>query len=176
MYLQLLGRLYDSDTLLGRWTWHFSYREIVGVWKGFRPSRPYVSAYPTSGLLLDVPLDIVSNLLLESHRPRSWSRQTDRQQGKTSSEMPLYEFASAVATLLTEKLPNHVLWKLMVHTNRLAQGRLALHMGARGLAGDDLERAVKQWEKEHRHTQAACWLVFTEQYRAAIELLMRSKG
>ena len=43
------------------------------------------------------------------------------------------------------------------------------------LAEDDLARAVKRWEKEHRHTQAACWLVFTKRYRLAVELLMRKE-
>ncbi|KAH9915044.1 uncharacterized protein BXZ73DRAFT_92696 [Epithele typhae] len=50
---------------------------------------------------------------------------------------------------------------------RLAQRRFAL-------AQDDLARAIKRWEKEGKHTQAACWLVFTEQHKAAIDLLMRS--
>ena len=33
-----------------------------------------------------------------------------------------------------------------------------------------------RWEKEHKYSQAACWLVFTRQYKAAIELLLRSRG
>lgn len=86
------------------------------------------------------------------------------------------EFAGAVATLLAEKLPNHAAWKPAVHTNRLAQRQLALYMCAWSLAEDDLARAVRRWEKEHRHTQAACWLVFTKQYRGAVEILMRSKS
>lgn len=34
----------------------------------------------------------------------------------------------------------------------------------------------RRWEKENKHTQAACWLVFTEQHKQAIDMLMRSKG
>lgn len=33
-----------------------------------------------------------------------------------------------------------------------------------------------RWEKEGKHSRAACWLVFTRQYSKAVELLMRSKG
>ncbi len=35
---------------------------------------------------------------------------------------------------------------------------------------------LRRWEKENKHTQAACWLVFTEQHKQAIDMLMRSKG
>jgi WD repeat-containing protein mio len=44
------------------------------------------------------------------------------------------------------------------------------------LAEEDLNSAVKRWEKDHKYSQAACWLVFTKKYKAAVELLMRSKG
>lgn len=77
---------------------------------------------------------------------------------------------------MAEKLPGHTSWKPAVQTNRLAQRQMALYMCAWSLADEDLALAVRRWEKEHRHTQAACWLVFTKQYRAAVDLLMRSKG
>lgn len=35
---------------------------------------------------------------------------------------------------------------------------------------------VRRWKNEGKYSQAACWLVFTGQYKQAIELLMRSKG
>ena len=44
------------------------------------------------------------------------------------------------------------------------------------LAEEDLEKAVKRWEREHKNAQAACWLVFTKQYKLATDVLMRSKG
>ena len=184
--LSILTALQDIQQLLSAPIsaldgYNFSYQGIIGVWDGFRPSRSYVSAHPTPrlpqrGLLLDVPPNPVSNLIHESHQSRSRSRQADGRRGKTSSEMPHDEFYSVVSTLLAEKLPNHASWKPAVHTNKPAQRQLALHMCAWSLAEDDLNRAVRRWEKEHRHTQAACWLVFTKQYRAAVELLMRSKG
>jgi hypothetical protein len=35
---------------------------------------------------------------------------------------------------------------------------------------------IRSWEREGKHSRAACWLVFTRQFSKAIELLMRSKG
>ena len=160
--------------------YNFSYQGIIGVWEGFRPSRPHVSAHPTPrmpqrGLLLDIPPNPVSNILLEQHHPRSRSRQADGRRPK-GTDASHDEFSGAVATLLSEKLPNQTSWKPVANTNRLAQRQLALYMCAWSLADEDLAHAVRRWEKEHRHTQAACWLVFTKQYRAAVEVLMRSKG
>ena len=94
----------------------------------------------------------------------------------TDYKPPAQDTANSTSEEDAEKLPNHAAWKPAVHTNRLAQRQLALYMCAWSLAEDDLARAVRRWEKEHRHTQAACWLVFTKQYRAAGEVLMRSKG
>jgi WD repeat-containing protein mio len=163
---------------------NFSYQGILGVWEGFRPGRSHISAHPTPrlgqrGLLLDIPTNPASNLLLDTHPSRSRSRQADGRRSKPGgggTETPQDDFAAAVATLLAEKLPSHASWRPAVATGRLAQRQLALHMCAWSLAEDDLARAVRRWEREHRHTQAACWLVFTKQHRAAVELLMRSKG
>ncbi|KIP06122.1 hypothetical protein PHLGIDRAFT_107382 [Phlebiopsis gigantea 11061_1 CR5-6] len=157
----------------------FSYQGIFGIWEGFKPSRLQVSAQPTPrlsqrGLLLDVPVTAVANLMLDPPHSRSRSRQVDGRRTKAGVD-GTDEFSAAVATLLAEKLPNHASWKPAVPTNKLAQRQLALYMCAWSLAEDDLAQAVRRWEKEHRHTQAACWLVFTKQYRAAVELLMRSK-
>lgn len=160
--------------------YNFSYQGIIGIWEGFRPSRSHLSNHQTPrmgqrGLLLDIPPNPVSNLLLEQHHPRSRSRQGDGRRPKGGTDTPHDEFSAAVATLLSEKLPNHTSWKPAVNTNRLAQRQLALYMCAWSLADEDLAHAVRRWEKEHRHTQAACWLVFTKQYRAAVDVLMRSK-
>ena len=35
---------------------------------------------------------------------------------------------------------------------------------------------VGRWELENKHSQAACWLVFTGQYHRAVKVLMNSKG
>ncbi|EKM54852.1 uncharacterized protein PHACADRAFT_29989 [Phanerochaete carnosa HHB-10118-sp] len=161
--------------------YNFSYQGVIGVWEGFRSSRSHMSAHQTPrisqrGLMLDIPPNPVSNLLLEQHHPRSRSRQGDGRRPKGGADTPHDEFSSAVSTLLSEKLPNHTSWKPAVNTNKLAQRQLALYMCAWSLAEEDLSHAVRRWEKEHRHTQAACWLVFTKQYHAAVEVLMRSKA
>ena len=91
-------------------------------------------------------------------------------------DSPSEEFSSVVATLLAENDPERTPWKPAVATNKTAQRRLALHLCGWSLAEEDLAAAVKRWEKEHRYSQAACWLVFTRKYKAAVDLLMRSKG
>ncbi|KAH9932531.1 uncharacterized protein B0H18DRAFT_1083268 [Fomitopsis serialis] len=66
-------------------------------------------------------------------------------------------------------------WKPAVMTSRLVQRHLALHLCGWSLAEDDLLQAIKRWEKEGRHSQAACWLIFTDRSKAAVDLLMRSE-
>ena len=35
---------------------------------------------------------------------------------------------------------------------------------------------IGRWELENKHSQAACWLVFTGQSHRAVKVLMNSKG
>ena len=91
-------------------------------------------------------------------------------------DSPSEEFSSVVATILAENDPERTPWKPAVSTGKLAQRRLALHLCGWSLAEEDLASAIKRWEKEHKYSQAACWLVFTKKHKAAVDLLMRSKG
>lgn len=160
----------------------FSYQGILGIWEGFRPSHPQISAphptprLPQRSLLLDTAQNTLSNLITESQQGRSRSRQADRRKTQTLIDSPSEEFSSVVAALLAENDPERTPWRPAVPTNKPAQRRLALDLCGWSLAEEDLAAAVKRWEKEHKYTQAACWLVFTKKYKAAVDLLMRSKG
>ena len=169
----------SSSTLDG---FNFSYQGLSGIWESFRPNRPQVSTQPTPrlpqrGLLLDFSPTPVSNLIAEAgggHPSRSHSRQGKR--SRPASDVAIDEFTGAVNTLLGETLPTRSFWKPAVSTNKLAQRQLMLHLCDWSLGEEDIAKMVRRWEKEHRYTQAACWLVFTKQHRAAVEVLMRSKG
>lgn len=162
--------------------YNFSYHGILGIWEGFRPSRPHPSApHPTPriaprSLLLETPQTSLSNLISESQQPRSRSRQAEKRKSQAIPDGPSEEFSSVVATLLSESDPERTTWRPAVSTSKPAQRRFALDLCGWSLAEEDLASAVKRWEKEHKYSQAACWLVFTRKYKAAVDLLMRSKG
>ncbi|THH28339.1 hypothetical protein EUX98_g5852 [Antrodiella citrinella] len=167
----------------------FNYRGILSIWDGFRPSHFLYSVHPTPrlphrSLLLETqppqPQALSSLALQESHAHRtrsgSGSRHTGgRRHSKGPSESVPEDYVNAIGTLLGRKEHGKGAWKPAVATAKLAQRQLALYLCGWSLAEEDLASAVKRWEKEHKHSQAACWLVFTKQYKAAIELLMRSK-
>ncbi|KAI0093092.1 hypothetical protein BDY19DRAFT_883102 [Irpex rosettiformis] len=161
--------------------YNFSYQGILGIWEGFRPTRPQITAphptprLPQRSLLLDTPQTSLSSLLSEIQHTRSRSLQPNDRNTRILSDEPVEEFSSVVESLLTENDLERTPWKPAVSTNKPAQRRLALDLCGWSLAEEDLNRAVKRWEKEHRYSQAACWLVFTKKYKSAIDLLMRSK-
>lgn len=139
--------------------YNFSYQGILGIWEGFRPSRPQITApHPTprlpqrSLLLPDTTQNALSGLFSEV---RSRSRQTSdklrKGQNTTDSGGPSEEFSNAVATLLAENDPERTTtWRPAVPTNKPAQRRLALDLCGWSLAEEDLAAAVKKWEREHR--------------------------
>ncbi|KAI0699585.1 hypothetical protein BC835DRAFT_1267644 [Cytidiella melzeri] len=161
--------------------YNFSYQGILGIWEGFRPTQPQISAphptprIPQRSLLLETPHTQLSTLFSETHHSRSHSRQPDSRNHRTMADGSSEEFSGVVAALLAENDPDRTLWKPAVSTNKLAQRRLALDLCGWSLAEEHLAIAVKRWEKEHQYSQAACWLVFTKKYKAAVDLLMRSK-
>ncbi|KAI0338210.1 hypothetical protein BDW22DRAFT_1487781 [Trametopsis cervina] len=161
--------------------YNFSYQGVIGVWEGFRPAHPQISAphptprIPQRSLLLETAQTQLSNLISEAQHTWPRSRQADSSRSRPLTDGPSEEFANVVATLLAENDPERPPWKPAVTTTRLAQRRLALDLCGWSLAEEDLASAVKRWEKEHKYSQAACWLVFTKKYKAAVDLLMRSK-
>ncbi|KAJ7895961.1 hypothetical protein B0H14DRAFT_3081117 [Mycena olivaceomarginata] len=66
-------------------------------------------------------------------------------------------------------------WKFpAVSSSKNLQRQVALQLCGWTLKEEDLWSNIKRWEKEGNHSRAACWLVFTQQYTKAIEVLMRS--
>ncbi|KAI0071900.1 hypothetical protein K474DRAFT_1629835 [Panus rudis PR-1116 ss-1] len=177
--------------------YNFAYQGIWGIWDGFRPSQTHISAHPTPRVphrnLLDPPTTLASALNLDMKRTRSGSRHGGggsggggsggaRRRSRPPSDVIIPdEFLGAIAVLNSRKESTGVdggggsSWQPSVPTAKLSQRQLALYLCGWNLAEEDLTYAIKRWEKEHRHSQAACWLVFTKQYKAAIDVLMRSK-
>ncbi|CAL1705967.1 unnamed protein product [Somion occarium] len=160
--------------------YNFSYQGIWGIWEGFHPQHPQFSANPTPrisqrGLLLETAPSALSNLDLERRRTRSGSRHPGRRKSRPPSDIVQDEFLAAISIVNARRDSGSSTWQPSVATNKLAQRQLALYLCGWNLAEDDLAHAIKRWEKEHKHSQAACWLVFTKQYKAAVELLMRSR-
>ncbi|KAL4248763.1 WD repeat mio family protein [Abortiporus biennis] len=162
--------------------YNFSYQGVFGIWEGFRQMPSHVSANPTPrithrSLLLDQQ-PVLGNY---EHRARSGSRHDSlsRHDSYRRSRPPVEQtqddFVSAIVTLNARRDSGKANWRPSAPTAKLAQRQLALHLCGWSLAEDDLASAIRKWEKEHKHSQAACWLVFTKQHKTAVELLMRSK-
>ncbi|TBU61554.1 hypothetical protein BD310DRAFT_872921 [Dichomitus squalens] len=161
--------------------YNFAYQGLIGIWEGFRPIRPSPPSgqptprMPARSALFDgpsaSPLLIPSSLELP---PRPSSKHTSRRRNQVPTSSLPEDFLNAIDELNMRSGSSET-WKPSVSTARLSQRRFALQLCGWSLAQDDLARAIQKWEKEGKYSQAACWLVFTEQNKPAIETLMRSK-
>jgi WD repeat-containing protein mio len=86
------------------------------------------------------------------------------------------DFQAAIASIGSRKGSEALMWRPTVPTNKVVQRSVALQLCGWSLKEEELNDAIKRWEKEGKHSRAACWLVFTGQYNKAVDLLMRSKG
>ncbi|KAI0355754.1 hypothetical protein OH77DRAFT_1402535 [Trametes cingulata] len=165
----------------------FAYQGVLGIWEGFRPTRRHPpSSQPTprmparsASAFFDGPgaSPLLAPLSLDVHH-RSHSRHSGgRKRSRPPPSALPEDFVAAIEELNARSGNSESVaaWRPSVHTARLAQRRFALQLCERSLAQDDLARSIKRWEKENKHTQAACWLVFTEQNKEAVDMLMRSK-
>ncbi|KAM5536681.1 hypothetical protein V8D89_009608 [Ganoderma adspersum] len=161
--------------------YNFSYQGLAGIWEGFRPIRPSPpSGQPTPRMaprntLFDAATasPLLAPLNLDAP-PRPSSKHGGRRRNQPPASSLPEDFLNAIDEL-NRRSGGSEAWKPSVSTGRLSQRRFALQLCGWSLAPDDLARAVRRWEKEGKHSQAACWLVFTEQYKPAIDMLMRSK-
>ncbi|KAI1787427.1 hypothetical protein LXA43DRAFT_1029054 [Ganoderma leucocontextum] len=161
--------------------YNFAYQGLAGIWEGFRPIRPSPpSGQPTPrtaprNTLFDASTasPLLAPLNLDAP-PRPNSKHARRKRNQPPASSLPEDFLSAIDEL-NRRSGSSEAWKPSVSTLRLSQRRFALQLCGWSLAQDDLARAVRRWEKEGKHSQAACWLVFTEQYKQAIDTLMRSK-
>ncbi|KAI0699871.1 hypothetical protein C8T65DRAFT_742322 [Cerioporus squamosus] len=165
--------------------YNFAYQGLSGIWEGFKPVRPSPpSGQPTPRLpmrstLFDGPTasPLLAPLSLEVPPHRSSSKHTGRKRSQAPASNLPEDFLAAIEELNARSgnTESAAAWKPSVATGRLSQRRFALQLCGWSLAQDDLARAMRRWEKENKHSQAACWFVFTEQHKQAIDMLMRSK-
>ncbi|TFK53760.1 hypothetical protein OE88DRAFT_1656037 [Heliocybe sulcata] len=147
----------------------FSYEGLLGVWE----SSPQTLAPGTPEDLqsaLQSPMVSISSLSSPNlsalgleyplHRTTSRSKHLKARSHSHASEPPVAFSAGNRAT---------------VQTGKTEQRELALQLCGWQVAPDDFANEIRRWEKEGKHSKAACWLVFTGQYSKALEVLMRSK-
>ncbi len=166
--------------------YNFAYQGLSGIWEGFKPVRPSPPSgqptprLPTRSTLFDGPTasPLLAPLSLEVPTRRPSSKNTGRKRSQVPASNLPEDFLAAIDELNARSgnSESAASWKPSVATGRLSQRRFALQLCGWSLAQDDLARAMRRWEKENKHSQAACWLVFTEQHKQAIDMLMRSKG
>ncbi|KAI8992887.1 hypothetical protein BD414DRAFT_412412 [Trametes punicea] len=165
--------------------YNFAYQGLAGIWDGFRATRPHPpSSQPTPRMpTRNAPFDghsaspLLTPLTLDAPRRSNSKHSSGRRRSRPPTSTLPEEFLAAIEVLNARSGSSEsaAAWKPSVSTARLAQRRFALQLCGWSLAQEDLARAIKRWEKENKHSQAACWLVFTEQNKQAIDLLMRSK-
>ncbi|KAH7928941.1 hypothetical protein BV22DRAFT_1030156 [Leucogyrophana mollusca] len=152
----------------------FSNQGLIGIWESFPP----ISQLPETG----------SHTLSGAVSPSSQALSFDSSQSISSLSMlnnsipnrsvedPSHgDFRAAVLAINSRHETERSPWKPSIYTNRLEQRQLALQLCGWSLKEDDLGIAIRRWEKDGKYSRAACWLVFTQQYNKALELLMRSK-
>lgn len=164
----------------------FSYQGLLGIWEGFAPlpvsaQPPLVDDPPsmTQSLLFDLPpttnpiyTGFVQNVPLTASGV-STTLSNRRSRSPLSENWPAALGALAARRGLDT---TRSCWKPAVHTAKLLQRQIALQVIGWSLRDDELNDAIKRWQKEGQYARAACWLVFTKKYGQAVELLMRSDG
>ncbi|KAI0630074.1 hypothetical protein C8Q77DRAFT_1219729 [Trametes polyzona] len=165
--------------------YNFAYQGLLGIWEGFRATRIHPpSNQPTPRMLgrstlFDGPAASpkLAPLSLEVPHRSSSKHSAGRKRSRPPTTALPEDFILAIEELNERSGSSESVasWRPSVETARLAQRRFALQLCGRSLAHDDLARDIKRWERENKHTQAACWLVFTEQNKQAVDLLMKSK-
>ncbi|OSC97421.1 hypothetical protein PYCCODRAFT_1419471 [Trametes coccinea BRFM310] len=165
--------------------YNFAYQGLSGIWDGFRATRhqppsnqPTPRMYPR-GTLFDGPSasPLLAPLTLDAPRRSNSKHSGGRKRSRPPGPAFPEDFLAAIEILNARSGSSDSIttWKPSVSTARLGQRRFALQLCGWSLAQEDLARAIKRWEKDNKHSQAACWLVFTEQNKQAIDVLMRSK-
>ncbi|EGO25930.1 hypothetical protein SERLADRAFT_415303 [Serpula lacrymans var. lacrymans S7.9] len=148
--------------------YEFSHQGLLGIWEGFPPvpqhqvsvSAPTFTSFHTSP----------SRLGLENSQSSLLSVLTGLSEKQTyGSEIVVQsDFQSAIADLCTRREIDKTSWKPTVSTNKLEQRQLALQLCGWSLREEDLALAIKRWEKDGKHSRAACWLVFTHSYEIRV--------
>ncbi|KAJ7477171.1 hypothetical protein B0H11DRAFT_2234647 [Mycena galericulata] len=151
----------------------FSHQGIMGIWEGFPPLALGVPHGEPS--ILDPTAPPIHRDLLDV-RDGTRSRSRSRRSHSPADDLHgNFHAALTVLALRSGDKPSSSAWKFhAVSTAKALQRQVALQLCGWSLREEDLWTNVKRWEKEGNHSRAACWLVFTQQYTKAVEVLMRS--
>ncbi|KAH8119136.1 WD40 repeat-like protein [Phellopilus nigrolimitatus] len=196
---KIIGKHHGDDAVLSEvWTWFhltlpdskhlltfgtskihgidFSYQGILGIWEGLEASASQEVVSLLDSLDLAAPSETSSITLNDSGpsvdvnaslRPHLTSSKNHRPDDGFHGN-----YTAALNTLNSRSNADKSMWRPTVHTDKNPQRRLALALCNWRVGEEEFLR----WEKEGKHSQAACWLLFTNQGGRAIEMLMRSKN
>ena len=154
----------------------FSYQGILGIWEGLEASTPHEMASLLDSLDLASPSESSQNISKElgptvdvnaSLRPRPSAKHSQRLGDGFHGN-----YSAALNTLNSRTNSDKTSWKPTVHTEKPQQRKLALALCDWRVDADEISR----WEREGKYSQAACWLLFTNQGGRAIDVLLNSQS
>ncbi|KAJ7163782.1 hypothetical protein C8R43DRAFT_988631 [Mycena crocata] len=150
----------------------FSHQGILSIWEGFAPLDVATPRGEPSMLLDAGTVPTVHRDLLDV---RDDARSRSRSRRSHSPADDLHGNFHAALAALALRSGDKSAWKfLAVSSSKTLQRQVALQLCGWSLKEADLWTNIKRWEKDGNHSRAACWLVFTQQYGKAVEVLMRS--
>ncbi|KAF8211587.1 hypothetical protein K438DRAFT_1807564 [Mycena galopus ATCC 62051] len=151
----------------------FSHQGIMGIWDGFPPlaaTTPHGDPQALPEIGPSAPPVHRDLLGLRDGRSRSRSRRSESPADDLHGN-----FHAALTALVLRSGDKTSAWKFhSVSSSKILQRQVALQLCGWSLKEEDLLNNIKRWEREGNPSRAACWLVFTQQYTKAIEVLMRS--
>ncbi|KAG6333717.1 hypothetical protein ID866_5370 [Astraeus odoratus] len=157
----------------------FSNQGLQGIWDGF-PTLPRPAENKSS---VSLPMELLSTSFGTTAADSNTSSTPSptgfpgllRTFSQSSDDLSYGDLDAAVGILLSRQDPEPLLLSPSLQTSKLRQRQCALQLCGWSMKDDALSAEIKKWEKEGQHSRAACWLVFTDQYTKALELLMRSE-
>ncbi|KAJ7087262.1 hypothetical protein B0H15DRAFT_843273 [Mycena belliarum] len=150
----------------------FSYQGIMGIWEGFTALN--ATPQPGPSVSLEPASSSGHRDLLDVRNGRSRSRSRRSHSPADDLHGNFHAALSALAVRTGDKSAAST-WRFpAVSTAKPLHRQVALQLCGWSLKEEDLWINTKRWEKEGNHSRAACWLVFTQQYAKAVEVLMRS--
>lgn len=174
----------------------FSFQGILGIWEGLQASQSQDMISLLDGLDLAAPSELTTNVAVDSPHLGVDVNASLRPRLNTNKSQRIVDgfhgnYNAALNTLNSRSNLNSdkFAFKSSVHTDKIQRRKLALALCNWKAGDEEIARSVRpcillrithrranRWEREGRYSQAACWLLFTNQGGRAIELLIRSKS
>ncbi|KAH7916597.1 hypothetical protein BJ138DRAFT_1201984 [Hygrophoropsis aurantiaca] len=153
----------------------FSHQGLLGIWDGFPPISQASDTGSAVNSLTEISASQTFTFESTQSTLSSAVLSNPTRSNGSSEDASHGDFRAAILHIISRQGAERLAWKPSAHTNKLERRQFALQLCGWSLKEEDLNVAIKRWEKEGKHSRAACWLVFTQQYSKALELLMRSK-